>query len=134
MKPSTTVRASRSSLPIRASTLGSTNLAPGMALPSTSRAMVQILHPGLWHRYHLEELVDDLVGRDAFRFGPEVREHAVAKDRVRHRADVLEADVIAPVGERPGLATQHQILRGADAGAKRHVLLHQIGRLLRFGP
>src|SRR5580704_2804388 len=131
MKPSTTVRASRSSLPIRASTLGSTNLAPGMALPSTSRAMVTILHPGLWHGYHLEELVDDLVGGDAFRFGAEVREHPVAQDRVRHGANVLEADVIAPVGERAGLAAEHQVLRGADAGAKRHVLLHQVGGLLR---
>src|ERR1700722_16750654 len=42
MKPSTTVRASRSSLPIRASTLGSTNLAPGMALPSASRAILRL--------------------------------------------------------------------------------------------
>src|SRR5262245_31673538 len=39
---------------------------------------------------------------------------------MRQRADVIEADVIATARQRTRFAAEHQILRRADAGAKRH--------------
>src|SRR4029453_970930 len=173
MKPSTTVRASRSSLPIRASTVGSTNRAPGIAPPSASLATSgfseggmggrgwkggegkeiclpltapscrssptcpscpSCLHSRFRHSYRFEQLVHDLIGGDPFRLRAEVRQHAMPQHRMCHRPDVLEADVIAAVRERSGLAAEHQILRRTDAGAERHVLADQRGSLLRFRP
>jgi hypothetical protein len=51
----------------------------------------------------IQQLVDDLVGRDPFRFGAEVDQHAVAHDGMRHDLDVFEADVCPAVGQRARL-------------------------------
>ena len=74
------------------------------------------------------------VGRHAFRLRVEVGDDAVAQHRVRQRADVLEADVIAAAGQRARLAAEHQVLRRADAGAERHPLLDEVlGVAVFFG-
>src|SRR5476651_679209 len=126
MKPSTTVRASRSRLPIRARTVGSTKRAPAI-VPCSVTGMTSVspvvhyltrrLHAGLGHRDHRQQLVDDRIGRDAFRFRPEIREHAVAQHRMRHRPDVLEAHMVAAARQRARFGAEHQVLRRADAGA-----------------
>src|SRR5205085_3841840 len=107
MKPSTTVRASRSSLPIRARIFGSTNRAPASGVgiwltyhtettEITEECVLCVLcvdrssHSRLRHRHDLEQVVDDLIRRDPFRLGAEVGEHAVAQHGMRERADVVE--------------------------------------------
>jgi hypothetical protein len=62
----------------------------------------------------------------------EIGEDAVAEHRVRQRADVVEADVIAPVHQRPRLAAQHQVLGGANARAECHPLAHRFGTRRRL--
>ena len=73
-----------------------------------------------------QQPIDDRVGRHAFRLRVEVGDDAVAQHRVRQRADVLEAHVIAAARQRPRLAAEHQILRRAHAGAERHPLLDEV--------
>ena len=68
------------------------------------------------------------IGRHAFRLRVEVRDDAVAQHRVRQRADVVEADVIAAARQRARLAAEHEVLRRADAGAERHPLLDEVLR------
>src|SRR5215207_4914920 len=72
MNPSTTVFASSSRLPMRASTFGSTKRAPGNECCS----MLPVLHTRSWCRHCFEQLIDDRVAGDPFRLGVEVREHA----------------------------------------------------------
>ena len=129
MKPSTTVRASSSRLPIRARTFG-------IDEPRAGHDVLFHYIPdfGFSAPARREQLVDDRVGRDAFRLGAEVREHAVPQHGMRQRADVLEAHVIAAARQRARLRAEHQILRRAHAGAERHELLHRLGRLLRLRP
>src|SRR5688572_18245306 len=121
MKPSTTARETRSRFPMRASTTGSMNRAPGMAWISTATS-----HSRSGPRHGLEQPIDDGVGRHAFGLRVEVRDDAVAEDRVRECADVLEAHVIAAARERPRLAAEHEVLRGAHAGAERHPLRDEV--------
>src|ERR1051325_918477 len=123
MKPSTTARETSSRLPMRASTTGSMKRAPGIAWISTAMS-----HTRARERNDLEQPIDDLVGRHAFGLRVEVGDDAVAHDRVRQRADVLEADVIAAARQRARLAAEHQILRRADAGAERDPLLDEVLR------
>src|SRR5438034_9069723 len=73
------------------------------------------LHPRPRNGDGLEQLVDDLIARHALRLRVEVREHAMAQDGVRERADVVEADVVAAVRQRARLAAEHEVLRRADA-------------------
>src|SRR5207237_9197639 len=116
MKPSTTVRASRSSLPIRARIFGSTNLAPASGVgiwltyhtettEITEKCWLCVLcalcvdrfsHSRFRLRHDLEQFVDDLVRRNPFRFRAKIGEHPVAQHRMRERADVIEAHVVAP--------------------------------------
>src|SRR5688572_12532868 len=109
MTPSTTVRATSSRLPMRASTVGSTNRAPGIALPAKSTS-----HSRSGRRHGFEQLVDDRVRRHALGLRMEIGQYAMPQDRMRQRADVLEADVVAPARERPCLAAEHEELRRAD--------------------
>src|SRR5688500_15025573 len=94
MKPSTTVFATSSRLPIRARTAGSTKRAPGMAAWLRSMS-----HPGARSGDGLEQPVDERVGRDSLRLRVEVGEDAVAQHRVRQRPDILEAHVVASAHE-----------------------------------
>src|SRR5689334_25252101 len=87
MTPSTTVRATISRFPMRASTTGSTSVAPGTRVPEA----VSTLHPRPRHRDDLQQLLDDLIRRHALRLGGKVREHAVAQHWLGQRADVREA-------------------------------------------
>src|SRR3954467_9701858 len=80
-KPSTTVRASRSRLSMRARTLGSRKRPPGVSVCAAARCVMP-LHPGLRHGDRLEQLVDHLARAAALRLGVEVRQHAVAEHRV----------------------------------------------------
>src|SRR5438874_5021309 len=97
MKPSTTLRATSSRLPMRERTTGSTNRAPGIAdvpiisYPLSAYSLARWLHARPWHRHGLEQPIDERVGRDRFGLRVEVREHAVPEDWMRHRPDVLEA-------------------------------------------
>src|ERR1022692_1776976 len=61
--------------------------------------------------------VDDLVGGDAFGRGGEVREDAVPQDGQRQGLDVVGLHVRSAFQERPRLATEDEVLRGAWAGA-----------------
>ena len=63
----------------------------------------------------------------------EVGQHAVTQHRVRDRANVLEADVVAATRQRARLAAEHQELRGADAGTERDPFrdVRRAGRRLR---
>src|SRR5262245_22766657 len=47
-------------------------------------------------------------------------------DRVRDGADVVEADGVASTGQGARLAGEHEILRGANAGAERDPLLDRL--------
>src|SRR5436190_16318367 len=151
MNPSTTARATSSRLPTRARTTGSTNRAPPIPpcwisfripltpyrLPPTAYHLPPTayrLHPRSRHRHRFEQLVHERVARDPFRLRVEVREHAVPQHRVRQRPHVLEADVVAAVGERARLAAENQVLRGAHAGAERRPLLDRVGRGRRLRP
>src|SRR4051812_8089522 len=125
MNPSTTERATSSRFPTRARTTGSTNRAP--VNPPAWISLRISLHPRAWHGNRFQQSIDQRVAGDPFRLRVEIREHAVAQDRMRQRTDVLEADVIAPAGERARLAAEHQVLRGADARAERRPLLDRIG-------
>src|SRR5688572_28203240 len=138
MKPSTTWRASRSRLPMRASTLGSTNLAPGIAPDWSWRAIwvlgpvsrvLRVLHARLRQRHGLQEVIDQHVAGNALGLGAEVRQHAVAHDRMRQGFNVIETDVIAAARQCARLGAQDQVLRGADAGAERRVLFHGLWRV-----
>src|SRR5688572_30034889 len=124
MKPSTTERATSSRLPTRASTLGSTNLAPGTTvaaliwLTTSSRHLsaAGASHTRSWHGHPFQQPVDQGIARDAFGLRVEVRQDPVPQDRVRQRPDVLEAHVVLPARQRACLRAEHQVLRGADAG------------------
>ena len=61
---------------------------------------------GTRRRHGLEQPIDERVAGDPLRLRVEVGQHAVAQHRVRERADVLEADVIAAGGQRPRLAAE----------------------------
>src|SRR5439155_9140406 len=75
---------------------------PQSAIPNP-----QWLHSALWRRHGRQQLVDNRIGADAFRFGAEIREHAVSQDRVRQRADVVEAHVVASARERTRFGAEH---------------------------
>src|SRR5262245_36815358 len=105
MNPSTTDLASSSRLPMRARIRGSTNRAPAIS-PRESCAIsdayrgqgsepLLLLHSRRRHWNPFQQLVDDLIGRDAFRFGAEVDEHAVPHDRMGYGFNVVEAHVIS---------------------------------------
>jgi hypothetical protein len=79
-------------------------------------------------------IVDQDVGRDAFRLGAEVRQHAVPEHRMREGLDVVEAHVVPALGQGLGLRPEDQVLRGAHARAERHVLLHQLRRAVGLRP
>src|SRR3954471_10394085 len=132
MNPSTTERATSSRFPTRARTTGSTNRAP--VNPPAWISLRILLHARARHRDGFEQAIDQRVAGDAFRLRVKIREHSVAQDRMRQRADILEADVITAAGERAGLAPEHQVLRGADACAERRPLLDWIGCRGRFRP
>ena len=74
------------------------------------------------------------VGGNAFRLRVEVRDDSVAQHRVRQRANVLEAHVIASARERARLAAEHEVLRSADAGTECDPLLHVVRACLGLGP
>src|SRR5215468_9001930 len=112
MEPSTTARATSSRLPMRARTVGSMKRAPGMAWLSTA-----ISHARSRKRHGLEQPIDDLIRRHAFRLRVEVGDDAMTEHRMRQRADVVEADVIPAVRQRTRLAAEHEVLRRAHAGA-----------------
>src|SRR3972149_10646148 len=135
MKPSTTVRARSSRLSIRPRILGSTKRADGDGsalsrcplMVVSSSLLSSPLHSGLGHRNGLQEPINDLARADALRIGVEVREDAVAENRMGQAAYVLEAHVVPPLHQRPGLATQDKVLGGADAGTILHPLLDEVG-------
>src|SRR4030095_16098841 len=89
MKPSTTARETSSRFPMRASTTGSMNRAPGIAWISTAMS-----HTGAREWYDFEQPIDDLVGRHAFRLRVEVRDDAVPHHGMREGTNVLEAHVV----------------------------------------
>ena len=92
------------------------------------RPATLIYIPDPRHRHDLEQPIGDLIGRHAFRLRVEVGDDAVAQHRVRQRADVVEAHVVAAARERARLAAEHEVLRRADAGAERDPLLHEVRR------
>src|ERR1700733_13242739 len=71
MKPSTTVRASNSRLPMRARTDGSTKRAPGTDRPELNAMSDAASHSGSRCRHDRQQLVDDRVGRDPLGLGAE---------------------------------------------------------------
>src|SRR5688500_14258553 len=149
MKPSTTARETSSRFPMRASTAGSMNRAPGMAWISVAMANAEASsqtsevrtcwlltsvsvfcsHSRPRERHDVQQPIDDLIRRHPLRLRVEVGDDAVTQDRVRQRADVLEADVIAPAGQCARFAAEHQVLSGAHAGAERHPFLDEVLRV-----
>src|SRR4026207_410018 len=121
MKPSTTCRATSSRFPMRDSTTGSTNRAPGtdeVVNKSFSLFSCPFSHPRSWHRHGIKQSIDQGVGGDPFRLRMEIRQHAMPEDRVRHGPDVVEAHVIAAARQRSRLGTKDEILRRTHAAAK----------------
>src|SRR6266850_3367562 len=118
-------RALRSSRVILLRTLGSRKsgfflaiIAPGVvrtALRGHLRQSRLLLEFRLLGGNDLEELVDDLVRGDALRLGGEVRDDAVAQDRVRHGPDVLDRHVEPAAQDRMGLGADDEVLAGARA-------------------
>ncbi len=64
-------------------------------------------------------------GADAFGFGVEVGEDAVAEGGVGDFADVVGADVVAAVEEGAGFAREDESLAGAGAGAPAYVVFDE---------
>src|SRR5688500_1124065 len=120
MNPSTTARETSSRFPMRARTAGSMKRAPGTTWVS------RMSHAGTRQRDHFEQALDDIVGGNAFGLSVEIGDDPVTQHRMRQRADVLETHVIAAAGQGPRLGAEHQVLRGADAGAERHPLLDEV--------
>ena len=59
----------------------------------------------------------------------------MAQDRMRKRADVLEADVVPAAHQGPGFSAEHEVLRRPHARAVRDPLLDEIRRTpVRAGP
>src|SRR5690242_12268079 len=87
------------------------------AQPSYGNSTLTPSETTLWRGNRLEELGDDLVGRHPLGLRVEVEQNAMPQHGVRERADVVEADVIAPVHERARLAPENHPLGRANAGA-----------------
>ncbi len=77
----------------------------------------------------VDEHFDDVVGADAFGFGVEVGEDAVAEGGVGDGADVFCADMIPALQEGAGLAGEDEGLAGAGTGAPTDVILDELGRV-----
>ena len=126
-KPLTTARATRSRFASPASVSGLSRCC-GIAVPAPiscqpTRACLLV------GAEVLDEIRQHLVGVDAVGLGEVVRQHAMAHDGQRERRDVLVRDVIAALHQRARLRRERDELRGADAGAVVHVLLHHLGRV-----
>ncbi len=75
------------------------------------------------HGHVAEDLRDDVVGGDAFGFGFEVGDEAVAQGGQRGGLDVLEADVEAALRQRADFAGEDERLRAARAAAEAQILV-----------
>ncbi len=64
----------------------------------------------------------------------EVSQQPVSQHRPGQRANVLESHVHPAVGERPGLARQHQELRRPHAGAVGQPAVGKLGGMFAAGP
>src|SRR5436853_197711 len=78
-------------------------------------------------RDELEQLLDNLVAVDAFGFGVEVGDDAVAQRGQRDGRDVFGRDVVAALQHGTGFAAEDQILAGARAGSPAHIVLYELG-------
>src|SRR5262245_38814802 len=114
MKPSTTVRATRSRLEMDASTDGSRN-----------RDM-----SGLYfgNRYRLQDFLQDVISAEPVGFSLEVEQHPVTENGACEGRNVVGGDMVAPLHERSGFGCQDEELRSPDAGAEVQVLLDDVGR------
>ena len=82
--------------------------------------------PAGWNRDRVEQLIDNAIRGDAFGLGVEIRQHAMAEDRLGERLDVLHRHVMAAVQQRARLGADHQRVRRAQAGAPLHPLLDEV--------
>src|SRR5262249_44292593 len=62
-----------------------------------------------------EQLLDYRIGRDAVRFGLEVHEHAMAKDRKGHASHVVWRGDRAPIEQRPRFGAEQERLSRAGS-------------------
>jgi hypothetical protein len=80
----------------------------------------------------LDQSLDDLIALHALGFGVEVGDDAMAEHGQCDLANVLSADVIPPLQQRPGFAGEDQILAGPWPRAPADVFVHEI-RAAAFG-
>src|SRR5437016_1416815 len=114
--PSTSRRAANSMLAMDRSTCGSRNRIAGrvaVAIRSSGSSDLRLRS----FDDVFEEPVDDSVGVEALGLGGEIREHAVAQDRMCDRSDILDRRLKIPAKQRATLGPEGQILPGPRAGA-----------------
>jgi len=75
------------------------------------------------HGHVAEDLGDDVVGGDAFGFGFEIRNQAMAQGGERGGLNVLEADVKAALREGADFAGENECLRAARTAAEAEILI-----------
>src|ERR1044071_4123940 len=74
-------------------------------------------------RHVLENLRDDMVGRDAFRFGFEIQNQTMTQRRGSNRLDVFETHVESSMRQRPNFRAKNQRLAAARTAAETQVLI-----------
>src|SRR5579862_2234456 len=125
--PSTTRRARTCRLEILCRSAGVRNSESCAIWAALSRAPVLEDLLRVAARGRVEDLLDDLVDRDALGLGVERGHDAVPQDGNRERRRVVERHVEAPLQDRADLAAQDPLLAGARARAPADQLLDEAG-------
>ena len=78
-------------------------------------------------RGDFEELVDDVVARDAVALGGKIHDDAVPQHRFSQGADVFQRHMRTAMNERAGLGAQYQKLRRPRACSPSQLLAQKSG-------